>query len=197
MTSRSAVLLVLVVLLGMVATVPASAQSVTPYLGEIRYVSFNFAPSGWAMCNGQLLPINQNAALFNLIGTTYGGDGQTTFALPDMRGRVPVATGQGVNLSSRILGEQGGQETVTLTVEQMPAHRHPIKASSAAGNSKAPSGNVLANGGSTAVYSNQAPDVELGSKAVTSVGQGQPHENMQPFLAMTCIIALQGIYPTQ
>jgi len=189
-------LLLLVVVLTTLASVPATAQ-VTPFIGEIRYVSFNFAPQGWALCNGQLLPIAQNEALFNLIGTFYGGDGKTTFALPDMRGRVPVATGQGVNLTDRIIGSTGGQESVALTGPQMPKHRHALKAVSGAGNSKAPSGNALANSSTVAIYSNQAPDVTLQAASMTSQGSGQPHENMQPFLAVTCIIALQGIYPSQ
>jgi len=187
---------VLIVVLTTLASVPATAQ-VTPFIGEIRYVSFNFAPQGWALCNGQLLSISQNSALFNLIGTTYGGDGKTTFALPDMRGRVPVATGQGVNLTDRIIGSTGGQESVALTGPQMPKHRHALKAVSGAGNSKAPSGNALANSSTVAIYSNQAPDVTLQAASMTSQGSGQPHENMQPFLAVTCIIALQGIYPSQ
>lgn len=193
MVSRYRVLLVVVVLMVVVGCVPASAQN--PYLGEIRYVAFNFAPKGWALCNGQLLPIAQNAALFNLLGTTFGGDGQTTFALPNMQGRVPVATGTGVGLSPRVLGEQGGQESVALTAQQMPAHRHTINASNAAGNSKGPAGNVLA-ATSTAIYTNQAPDVTLQAASMSSRGEGQPHENMQPFLGMTCVIAVQGIYPT-
>jgi len=195
MVSRHAVPVFVVILLAVLAPVLASAQN--PYLGEIRYVAFNFAPQGWAQCNGQLLQISQNQALFNLLGTTFGGDGVSTFALPDMRGRVPVATGQGSGLSNRVLGEQGGQESVALTVAQLPAHRHPIHASSATANSKAPAGNSLANSSSAAIYSNQAPSVQLSSKAASSVGQNQPHENMQPFLGMTCIIALQGIYPAQ
>lgn len=196
MISRFRVLLVLVSLT-MVGSVAARAQSVIPYLGEIRYVSFNFAPQGWALCNGQLLSINANTALFNLIGTTYGGDGKTNFALPDMRGRVPVATGQGVGLTGRVIGQQGGQETVALTVAQMPAHRHTLYASSAAANSKGPAGNALASTSSTPIYTNQTPEVALQAASSNVRGQSQPHENMQPYLAVTCIIALQGIYPAQ
>lgn len=195
MISRYRVLLLLVVLMVVVGCVAASAQ--TPYLGEIRYVAFNFAPKGWALCNGQLLPIAENTALYNLLGTTFGGDGQTTFALPNMQGRVPVGTGNGVGLSPRVLGEQGGQESVALTVAQMPAHRHSLNASNAAASSKGPAGNVLAATSSTAIYTNQAPDVTLQAASVNIRGQSQPHENMQPFLGMTCIIALQGIYPSQ
>lgn len=199
MASRYRVLLflVLVVLLTVLASVPASAQ-VEPFLGEIRYVAFNFAPQGWAQCNGQILPINQNQALFSLLGTTFGGDGIQTFALPDMRGRVPVASGQGVGLTNRNMGDQGGKESVALTIPQLPAHRHPVHASSAVGNSKAAMGNVPATNSSVGlIYSNQAADVSMDPKSSASIGQNQPHENMQPFLGMTCIIALQGIYPSR
>jgi microcystin-dependent protein len=194
MNSRHSSLLVLLVLVVMIASVPASAQN--PYLGEIRFVAFNFAPQGWALCNGQLLPINQYEALFNLLGTNFGGDGKTNFALPDMRGRVPVGTGQGTGLTERIIGAQGGQENVTLTVDQMPAHRHALQASSTTANSKAPAGNALANSSTAPIYTNQTADVALEAKSVTIAGKSQPHENMQPFLGMTCIIALQGIFPT-
>jgi len=188
-------MLLLVLVLASLAGVPAMAQE--PFLGEIRFVAFNFAPKGWALCNGQVLPINQNQALFSLLGTTFGGDGITTFALPDMRGRVPLATGQGTGLTNRNLGERGGQEAVALTVAQMPKHRHSLRASSGVGDTKAPEGTVLANSGKATVYSTQTPDVALNSGSVSSTGGGQPHENMQPFLGMTCIIALQGIYPAQ
>lgn len=181
------------VLLTMMVSLPAKAQN--PYMGEIRYVAFNFAPTGWALCNGQTLPIASYQALFSLLGTTYGGDGVTTFQLPNMQGRVPVAMGSGAGLSSRTLGEQGGKETVALTLAQMPAHRHQLFASSATANTKAPAGNVLANSSSAPIYSGQAPDVKLANKALGVAGQTQPHENMPPFLTMTCIIALQGIYP--
>ena len=192
---RGLLLLVLVVLVAMIASVPASAQ-VQPFLGEIRYVGFNFAPAGWEMCNGQLLQISTNTALFNLLGTTFGGDGKTTFALPDMRGRVPVGMGQGKGLTNRNLGATGGQENVALTVAQMPAHRHTLNASNAAANSNGPAGNVLASTSSTAIYTNQAPDVALQAQSMNVRGQTQPHENMQPFLGMTCIIATVGIYPS-
>jgi microcystin-dependent protein len=193
---RVLLLLVLVVSLTMVASVPASAQE--PFLGEIRYVAFNFAPQGWAQCNGQILPIAGNQALFSLLGTYFGGDGVQTFALPDMRGRVPVASGQGVGLTNRNIGDQGGKESVALTIPQLPAHRHPIHASSSVGNSKAAAGNVPATNSSVGlIYSNQAADVSMDPKSSTSVGQNQPHENMQPYLGMTCIIALQGIYPSR
>jgi microcystin-dependent protein len=198
MTSRNRVLclLFLAVLVAIIASVPASAQE--PFVGEIRYVGFNFAPQGWALCNGQILPINQYQALFSLLGTSFGGDGVQTFALPDMRGRVPVASGQGPGLSNRNIGDQGGKESVALTIPQLPAHRHPIHASSAVGNSKAAAGNVPATNSSVGlIYTNQAADASMDPKSSSSIGQNQPHENMQPFLGMTCIIALVGIYPSR
>jgi len=189
-------MLLLIVALVWLASGPATAQTY-PFLGEIRYVSFNFAPQGWALCDGQLLAIKENTALFELIGTSFGGDGVNTFALPDMRGRVPVGTGQGAGLSNRVLGEQGGAEAVALTVAQMPKHRHSLKASSGVADSKAPAGDVLADSAGAAIYATHAPDVALNSGSIGATGEGQPHENMQPYLGMTCIIALQGIFPTQ
>ncbi|MGA8153990.1 MAG: tail fiber protein [Terriglobales bacterium] len=187
-------ILTFVAALSSLASIPAKAQQ--PYIGEIRYVAFNFAPQGWGLCDGQILPINQNQALFSLIGTTYGGDGVRTFALPDMRGRVPVATGQGTNLSNRVIGQLGGQETVALTVDQMPRHRHSLHASSAGANSLAPAGSVLADS-TQAIYNTQSPDATLKPGSVGKTGGGAPHENMPPFLAMTCVIALEGIFPSQ
>jgi microcystin-dependent protein len=181
------------VVFALVAILPANAQN--PYVGEIRWVAFNYAPVGWAECNGQLLAIAENEALFSLIGTTYGGDGKTTFALPDMRGRVAVGTGQGAGLSNRTPGEKGGQEKVTLTTAEMPAHRHTLAVDSGAANSKGPAGNVLADSPSAAIYSTTAPNTTLKSSSIGLQGGGQPHENMQPYLGMTCIIALNGIFP--
>jgi len=180
------------------ASVPSMAQiQVEPYIGEIRYVAFNFAPTGWAQCAGQTLPINEYQALFSLLGTTFGGDGVRTFNLPDMRGRVPVGTGQGTGLSNRNLGETGGQEAVTLTTAQMPKHRHQLRAASGSADSTAPAGDVLANSSSVAIYSTLKPTTTLQADSIGETGRGQPHENMQPFLGMTCIIALQGIFPSQ
>jgi microcystin-dependent protein len=195
MVSRCKVLLLFVVLLTLLACLPASAQD--QFVGEIRYVAFNFAPKGWALCDGQLLPINQNQALFTLLGTSFGGDGKTTFALPDMRGRVPVGTGEGLGLTNRNLGDQGGQESVTLTIAQMPMHRHNLMASTATANTTAPGGDALANSSTTPVYSTGTTNVAMKSTSVNTAGKNQPHENMQPFLGMTCIIALQGIFPSQ
>jgi microcystin-dependent protein len=195
MTLRRTLLLLGVALLAMMASKPAMAQE--PFLGEIRFVGFNFAPKGWSLCDGSVLPINQNQALFSLLGTSFGGDGKSTFALPDMRGRVPVGTGQGPSLSNRTIGDQGGAETVALTLAQMPKHRHALRAASGSANSKAPSGNVLANSSSAAIYSTQAAGVSLDATSLTTQGSGQAHENMPPFLGMTCIIALQGIFPSR
>jgi microcystin-dependent protein len=191
MRSRYAVLLLVVC--AIMAVLPAAAQE--PYLGEIRFVGFNFAPTGWAQCNGQLLSIAENTALFSLLGTTFGGDGKTTFALPDMRGRVPLGIGQGTGLTARTLGETGGQEKVTLTIAEIPKHRHALAAASGSADSKAPKGDVLANSSTAAIYSTTAPTVDLAAASIGVQGGGQPHENMQPFLGMNCIIALQGIFP--
>lgn len=160
-----------------------------PYLGEIRLFGGNYAPLGWAVCAGQLLPVAQYDALFTLLGTTYGGDGQTTFGLPDLRGRVPVHQGP-----LHTLGEQGGQETVTLLAGQMPAHSHVAQGSTAAAQSGAPAGRVLAATSAAPVYSTTGSTTSLG--LTSAAGGNQPHENMQPFLALQFIIALEGIYPS-
>lgn len=167
-----------------------------PYVGEIRIFAGNFAPNGWMFCDGSLQSIAQNEVLFNLIGTTYGGDGQSTFALPDLRGRVPVHQGTGPGLSPRIIGEVGGSETVTLTAAQMPQHSHALQASSGLANGAAGAAGVLA---ATAVniYGNGPPTTPMAAQAVTPLGGGQPHENMAPFVAINYIIALFGIFPTQ
>jgi len=185
-----------------------------PYIGQIILVGFNFAPVGFAACDGRLLSIAQNQALFALLGTTYGGDGQSTFALPDLRGRVPMGQGQGPGLSSRAIGEIGGNETVTLTTNQIAQHTHVIDASATtgtiqckagAGNTQSPAGGVLAGeaAGVTMVYSSQAADSVMGnlsagaSAPTGSTGGTQPHDNMQPFLVMTYCIAVEGIFPSQ
>jgi microcystin-dependent protein len=172
------------------------------FLGEIMLVSFNFAPKGWALCNGQLLPINQNQALFALLGTTYGGNGQTNFGLPDLRSRIPICFGQGAGLTNRNLGDKAGTETVTLTTAQI-AHTHTIPASTAigttseAGTTGPKVRNYLAdNGGGSAQYSTAA-NVTMAADAVTSVGGGQPHNNLQPVLGLNFVIALSGIFPSQ
>jgi microcystin-dependent protein len=230
-------------------TVPSLAfAQQEPLLGEIKWVPYNFAPRGWADCNGQLLSIAQNTALFSLLGTTFGGDGRTTFALPDMRGRVSVHAGQGPGLSNRDLGEVGGEETHTLTVAEIPSHDHSIsshthaipalnvdvKASSADATTTSPQGNVLANaaasagGGNgpgkgkgkgpdkddvkaTSIYNAGPANVSLaagsamteigttggGSGTTMPTGGGAAHQNMQPFLGLRCIIAVEGIFPSR
>ncbi len=157
----------------------------------------NFAPQGWAYCDGQLLPISQNDALFNLIGTTYGGDGESTFALPDLRGRVPLHQGTGPGLSPRTIGEAGGIESVTLTVANLPAHTHDFQASTTAGASSNPQGNVVGSPPATTMFIADTPTQSLPSTMVGSTGGSQPHENRMPFLAVNYIIALYGIYPSQ
>jgi microcystin-dependent protein len=173
----------------------------TPFIAQISMFGGNFAPRNWAFCNGQILSIAQNSALFSLLGTTYGGNGQTTFALPDLRGRVPMQWGQGPGLSPRTLGEQGGTENVTLIQSQMPAHNHTATTTSNASSSPAtdtlPNGNFLAEGNN---YSNTS-DAQMNANAVQVTvgvtGGSQPHNNMQPFLAISFIIALQGIFPSR
>ncbi len=164
-----------------------------PFLGEIRLMSFSFAPKGWAMCNGQLLPINQNQALFALLGTTFGGDGRVDFALPDLRGRVPIHVGAG-----HTLGERAGEQAHTLTVSELPQHQHQLQASGSQGNAPVPfgpSGNVLA-ASTTARYGPPSNLVPMVAASVPPVGGSQAHLNLQPFLALTFCIALQGIFPS-
>lgn len=171
-----------------------------PFLAEIRMFSGNFPPAGWATCNGQLLSITQNTALFSLLGTTYGGDGRTTFGLPDLQGRAPVQQGQGPGLSDRNLGEMGGSPTVTLTQAEMPQHTHTVLAVDDAGDSSDPTGRTWAQAlkgrvGDPLYSSGQAPNLTMAPQAVQSSGGNQPHNNLQPYLTVTFIIALQGIYP--
>lgn len=162
-----------------------------PYVGEIRMFAGNFAPAGWMFCEGQLLPISENETLFNLIGTTYGGDGQSTFALPDLRGRIPLHFGNGFTLA-----ETGGVEEVTLTVSQIPAHSHPMLASTTAASFQSPAGNVS---GDTAnkIYRAGTANIVLNPNAVGSTGGSQPHTNFQPYLCVDFIISLFGIFPSQ
>ena len=161
-----------------------------PFLAEIRLMSFVFAPKGWALCNGQLMPINQNQPLFSLLGTTYGGDGRVNFALPDLRARTPIHVGSG-----HTLGERGGEQAHLLTTAELPIHTHLVNASSVATNgSSTPNGNFL--GGGNNVYSNIGGLTTLNPATVTNTGGGQPHQNMQPYLALSFCIALQGIFPS-
>lgn len=168
----------------------------TPYVGEIRLFAGNFAPAGWAICNGSLLAIAENDVLFNLIGTTYGGDGQSTFALPDLRGRVPVHQGQGPGLPPAMMGQLMGTETVTLSTSQLPQHTHVLRAATAAASVAAPGNAVLA---ATGVNSYGAPPltVPMAATAVPGVGGSQPHSNMAPFCTLNYIISLFGIFPPQ
>ena len=152
----------------------------------------NFAPAGWMFCEGQLLPISENETLFQLIGTTYGGDGQSTFALPDLRGRVPIHFGNGFTLA-----ETGGAEEITLTVSQIPAHTHPFLASTDVGNAVGPQGNLLANPFNTFPYFPSTASVALNAQSVSPVGGSQPHSNFQPYLCVDFIISLFGIFPSQ
>lgn len=165
-----------------------------PYVGEIRMFAGNFAPVDWAFCNGQMLPISENQALFTLIGATYGGDGTRTFALPDLRGRLPVHDGQGTGLTLRKLGQSFGSETVTLTVSQIPAHTHNLMGNSSDATSSSPSGAVLA--GATQVYAGGTPGLlPLADSTVSPVGGSQPHDNVMPFFCMNFIICVQGLFP--
>ena len=171
---------------------PQHACADTPFLGEIRWVSFSFAPKGWAQCNGQLLPINQNTALFALLGTTFGGDGQTNFALPDMRSRAPIHVGSGF-----VLGEKGGEEGHVLTITELPTHTHTIVADPREGTVASPTGNSQAktSDGTTAYGSSTTAQMAPGS--ITNAGGGQAHQNMKPFITLNCIISLTGIFPSQ
>lgn len=175
----------------------AEAGSDQPYLGEIRMFAGDFAPVGFALCDGQLLPVDEYPDLFNLLGTRYGGDGQVLFALPDLRGRAPVHMGAGPGLPTRNLGDADGAETVTLTVSQMPAHGHTAGASTAGGNLDNPAGNVPAIDAAGAPRYGASPNTNLASGALGVAGGSQPHSNMQPYLALNFIIALSGVIPTE
>jgi microcystin-dependent protein len=175
-----------------------------PFVGEIKIFAGNFAPAGWMFCQGQLLPISENETLFNLIGTTYGGDGQSTFGLPALASRVPMHMGQGPGLSQNYqIGELGGVEQVTLSTQQIPVHSHNLLATTSGGSVASPSGNVLAMPTAPAtvvdpkVYGTDPPQVNLNPQSVTITGGSQPHDNFQPTLAVNFIISLFGIFPTQ
>ena len=165
-----------------------------PYVGEIRMFAGNFAPAGWMFCEGQLLPISENETLFQLIGTTYGGDGESTFALPDLRGRIPIHQGNGF-----ILAETGGVETVTLTVSQIPAHTHAALCTNDTGTTAVPQGAVPASlpDVNSLSYGTDAPNTTLSPVTISSVGGSQPHNNFQPYLCVDFIISLFGIFPSQ
>ena len=169
-----------------------------PFVGEIRMFGGNFAPAGWAFCQGQLMPISENDTLFNLIGTTYGGDGQETFALPDLQGRVPIHAGTGSDGITYTLGEKDGVETETLTINQIPAHTHPLVASTTAGAQNNPANQLIAASSSIKLFIQDTPDSTLkAANAVTAVGGSQPHENLQPYLCISFILSLFGVFPHQ
>lgn len=164
----------------------------SPFIGEIRMFGGNFAPAGWAFCNGALIPISENDALFNLIGTTYGGDGVSTFALPNLQSRFPVHVGPGFSL-----GQSGGVESVTLTTSQIPAHSHVPQGNANVGNQNGPGNGLWANSGTPTLYSNAAPSLVMDPAAVGSSGGSQPHDNMHPFLCVNFILSLFGVFPSQ
>jgi microcystin-dependent protein len=167
-----------------------------PFIGEIRMFGGNFAPAGWVFCQGQLMPIAENDALFTLIGTTYGGDGQETFGIPDLQGRVPIHAGTQGGITY-IQGEMAGTETVTLTTQQLPTHNHPLLASLNNAGANVVTGNLTGQVGATQLYREVPAASPLNAAAVTQVGGSQPHENMQPYLAISYILSLFGIFPTQ
>jgi microcystin-dependent protein len=162
-----------------------------PYVGEIRMFAGNFQPAGWMFCEGQLLPISENETLFQLIGTTYGGDGQSTFALPDLRGRIPIHQGNGF-----ILAETGGAEEITLTINQIPAHNHVLLANSQVATETTPSANAVPAQPSALIYNNLTPLTNMNPSVISPVGGSQPHENRMPFLCVNFIISLFGIFPS-
>jgi len=168
-----------------------------PFVAEIRIFAGNFAPRGWATCDGQILPISQNTALFSLLGTTYGGDGRTTFALPNLQGSAPMHAGQGPGLSQRFLGEQAGEQTVTLLTSEMPSHNHTAQATSGS-NQDSPAGNAWSSIGTTrtppALYA-PTQNAQMSPQALALTGGNLPHNNMPPYLCLTFIIALQGVFP--
>jgi len=164
-----------------------------PFLSEIRIMSFNFAPKGWALCNGQLLPINQNQALFSLLGTTYGGDGRVNFALPNLQGRTPIHMGSG-----HTLGERGGEQSHTLSISELPTHTHVANATSNAATASNPAADrLLSKSIQSALYAPASNLVAMNAQTIANVGGSQAHLNMQPFLVLTFCIALQGIFPSQ
>ncbi len=168
-----------------------------PFVAEIRIFPFNFAPTGWAFCNGQLLPISQNTALFSLLGTTYGGDGKSTFALPNLQGASAMHPGQGPGLSLHDLGETGGSDTVTLLQSEIPSHRHTLRGTNTSGDNPTPGGNTLARPGSTTIYqqNSNANLVQMAPQALPQAGGDLPHNNLMPYLTLNFCIALQGIFP--
>jgi microcystin-dependent protein len=177
-----------------------------PFVAEIRIFGFSFAPKGWALCAGQILPISQNTALFSLLGTTYGGNGTSTFALPDLQGNAPMQQGQGAGLSQRVLGETGGEQALTLLVTEMPSHGHTLNADTGFATTADPNGNLYMRGnfddgnghtGGVQVYDNVAPITQMGFQSIAPAGGSLPHNNMMPSLALNFCIALQGVFPAR
>jgi microcystin-dependent protein len=168
-----------------------------PYIGEIRMFGGSFAPAGWAMCQGQLMAISQNDTLFTLLGTTYGGDGVSTFGIPDLQGRVPVHMGQGAGLQNYVIGQKAGTESVTLTVQQIPIHNHNVITSTDIANSNSPNNAILAQSTQILMYTQDSASRFMPATALSPVGGSQPHDNMMPFLVITFIISLFGIFPSQ
>jgi microcystin-dependent protein len=167
-----------------------------PFLGEIRMFGFNFAPRGWALANGQIMPISQNTALFSLLGTTYGGNGTSTFALPDLQGRIPIHQGSGAGLSPYVIGEEGGSESVTLLASQMPTHNHPVQASSSPATTTRPHGAVPARTGADA-YATTSDGTVMNASMIGNAGSDLPVSIIQPFLTVNFCIALAGIFPSR
>lgn len=197
---RPAVLFTLRLLLVSAAAGSTGAvRADTPYLGEIRCGIWNFAPKGWAILAGQALPINQNQALFSLLGTNYGGNGTVTFQLPDMRGRVLLTAGQGQGLSSYQVGDRGGSETMPISTANLPAHTHSVALPGSAleGDARSPAGKSPGSQSRTALYAAPPGNLAMAPAAVSSVGGGQAVNNLQPFVSLTCVIALQGIFPSR
>jgi microcystin-dependent protein len=174
----------------------AATTSIQPYLGQIMVISWNFPPKGWAFCNGQLLPINQNQALFSLLGTTYGGNGQTNFALPDLRDRLPIHWGQAPGLSDRALGEQAGESAHAILLSELPTHTHVARGATALANVVDPAGMYPARNPANIPQYSTVADTQMSDVAIAAVGGNQPHLNAQPSLTLNYVIALQGIFPT-
>ncbi len=167
-----------------------------PFLAEIKIVGFNFAPRGWAFCDGQILPINQNQSLYSLLGTTYGGDGRTSFALPDIRGRTPIHVGSTTGVS-HTEGQKSGEETHTLSAAEMPQHDHVLQATTNGANTQSAQVGLLAESNPFPIYANQSGGSSLASKSIFNVGGGQAHQNMQPYLTVNYCIALRGLFPSR